>query len=238
MSSTKKGKRSSQFANEFQRNLLSKVPSIKILRWQEEGILKTNLPELNQCVGVQQDPKFHQDDVFKHCLKTCDNVPANIELRWAALLHDVGKAVSQDSHIICKLSLPEKKVINYCNLKKRKCGPSCPHAILRITFYRHEIASEKMAKRVMNRFKVKEKHAKPIIYLVGSHMYNFAREWTHKAFKKFVEHTGITVKDLENPDCFPLFQLRIADRISRGLIPVTQRQRDFEERLKEYLEHI
>lgn len=225
-----------EFRDEFNENLLSDTPSIQIIVWQKDGSLAKHLPELNKCVGVSQDPKFHQDDVFTHCIKTCDNVPPKFYLRWAALLHDTGKADTAGHHVLCKLHFPEKKIINYCHLKKKKCSKRCEHAVERITFYRHEIASERLAKRALKRFKIKHPSDTKAINLINLHMYNYTFEWGPRALSRFIINSGITKKDLDNPDEFPLFRLRIADRVSRGLIPVTQRQRDFESRLLEYFD--
>lgn len=223
-----------EFREKFHENLLSEQPSLQIIKWQKEGLLQKHLKELDRCVGVMQDPKFHHDDVFTHCVKTCDNVPPDFVIRWAALLHDIGKAETNGHHILCELYFPEKKIIEYCHLKHKKCNKSCEHAIERITFYKHEISSEKLAKRVLKKYKVKAPTFNEVIKLISSHMYNYTFEWGDKAIAKFIDNSELQQEDLDNPDNFPLFQLRIADRISRGLIPVTQRQRDFEDRLRDY----
>ncbi len=127
-----------QFAKEFNENLLNPQPSIKIIGWQEAGLLKRFIPSLDKCVGISQDTKFHVDDVFQHCIKTCDNVPPILSLRWAGLLHDIGKAQTRGRHILCGLTYPkEKKIVTYCRIKKRRCSGKCEHAIERITFYKH-----------------------------------------------------------------------------------------------------
>lgn len=130
---------------------------------------------LDRCVGINQDPKFHQDDVFDHCVKTCDNTPPDLVLRWAGLLHDVGKYETRDWHILCKLYFPEKRIVSYCKLKKQKCSKKCEHAIERITFYRHEIASERIAKKVLKRYKVPFKKGHEVVKLISNHMYNYVR---------------------------------------------------------------
>lgn len=175
------------------------------------------------------------DTVFQHCIKTCDNVPPILSLRWAGVLHDIGKAQTRGRHVLCGLTYPkEKKIVNYCKVKKRKCSSKCEHAIERITFYKHELASERLAKIVLKMFKVDAHTFNEAIQLIANHMYMYDCSWTDKAVGRFVRKTGITAKDLENPDDFPLFQLRIADRKSRGLEPVTPKQRDFEQRLRIY----
>jgi hypothetical protein len=222
------------FQEEFKKNLLSKKPSKRIIEWQKDGSLKKHFIQLDRCVGVHQDPKFHQDDVFSHCIKTCDNVPPIPSLRWAALLHDIGKYDVRSWHILCGLCLPEKKIIGFCRLHNKKCFKECNHAVERITFYRHEIASERTAKKVIKRYDVEPKIKKEAILLISLHMYNYTSAWTDKAINRFVHSSGITARNLSKWEKFPLFRLRMADRISRGLEPISEKQVDFINTLKCY----
>lgn len=225
-----------EFAEIFKKNLLADKPSKRIIEWQKEGLLKKHLLQLDRCVGVQQDPKYHHDDVFTHCIKTCDNVPANEILRWAGLLHDVGKYDTRSYHILCGLRFPEKRIVQYCDIKRRKCSKSCKHAVERITFYRHEIASERIAKKVLKRYKVPFARGRKIVDLISNHMYNYSFDWSDRAVNRFINTTGLTKEDLQNWQEFPIFRLRLADRMSRGLEPITQKQLDFINRLREYFE--
>jgi tRNA nucleotidyltransferase (CCA-adding enzyme) len=225
-----------RFKELFHYNLLSERPSTQILEWQQEGLLGEYLSELDRCVEITQDPKFHKYTVFEHCLETCDHTPPVLTLRWAGLLHDTGKALTQGQHLLCRRQQVNKLPVQNCPWKNKPCYPACKHAIRRITFYKHELASLKVARQVLKRFDVTGLDYKLIMDLIAMHMYNFSSDWTDKATRRFIERSGITMADLNNPDEFPLFRLRIADRLGRGLIPVTQRQRDFETRLKDYFE--
>lgn len=55
------------------------------------GALPYLLPELAECDGVQQRRDHHKYDVLHHCFHACECAPPILELRLAALLHDVGK---------------------------------------------------------------------------------------------------------------------------------------------------
>ena len=55
----------------------------------EYGLLDLILPEVASLKGVEQNKKYHIYDVYRHTLKAFELAPPNI--RWAALLHDVGK---------------------------------------------------------------------------------------------------------------------------------------------------
>ena len=49
------------------------------------------IPELSPCVGFQQHSPHHRYDVFTHIAHVVEATPKEPGLRWAALLHDIGK---------------------------------------------------------------------------------------------------------------------------------------------------
>ncbi len=59
---------------------------------QESGLLAVIFPELQACIGVEQN-RFHRYDVWMHTLETLSRVKGDIRVRLAALFHDVGKPV-------------------------------------------------------------------------------------------------------------------------------------------------
>ena len=69
--------------------LLLKVTSDDLLRFGP--VLAQAIPELGQCLGFQQHSPYHAYDVFTHISHVVENAPKKLPLRWAALLHDVGK---------------------------------------------------------------------------------------------------------------------------------------------------
>jgi len=54
-------------------------------------VLGVVLPELLPMVGFAQNNPHHNKDVWEHTLAVVQNAPAEPVLRWAALLHDIGK---------------------------------------------------------------------------------------------------------------------------------------------------
>ena len=56
-----------------------------------QPILSQVIPELTPTVGFQQQNHHHIYDVFTHICYVTAAVPSELSLRWAALLHDIGK---------------------------------------------------------------------------------------------------------------------------------------------------
>lgn len=76
--------------DELNKILLSnRIMSIRML--YDTGLLKYFLPELCTCFETEQHIKYHLYDVGTHTLHVTQNVPADLVLRYSALLHDVGK---------------------------------------------------------------------------------------------------------------------------------------------------
>ena len=57
-------------------------------------LLTQVIPELSPSVGFLQHSPHHRYDVFTHTAHVVEAVPAELSLRWAALLHDIGKPAS------------------------------------------------------------------------------------------------------------------------------------------------
>jgi tRNA nucleotidyltransferase (CCA-adding enzyme) len=188
---------------EFDKILLSKKPSRYLKLMRRLGILKYVMPELDDCVGVTQDSKYHMYDVFTHCIYTCDNTEPDLVLRLAGLLHDIGKPGTR------------KKVDQ------------------RITFHKHEMLSVKLAKSFLTRLRYDGRTKTDVLNLVRLHMYHYTRDYGDGAVRRFIKKVGVTEDMLGNLGDMPLFKLRQAERLGNGLKsePVTKRQLDFEDRI-------
>ncbi|MFI3296273.1 MAG: HD domain-containing protein [bacterium] len=84
--------------DEFNKIMLSKTPSVGLLLLEQSGLLEYIFPELDRLKGVERRGDRAHKDVFLHTLKVVDAVAQqsdNLWLRWAALLHDIGKPVSK-----------------------------------------------------------------------------------------------------------------------------------------------
>lgn len=56
-----------------------------------QDILVQVVPVLSDCIGFAQHNSHHLYDVYTHTAHVVEAVPADLTLRWAALLHDCGK---------------------------------------------------------------------------------------------------------------------------------------------------
>lgn len=76
---------------ELNKLLLSDAPSKGFYMLYELGMMASLMPELARCFLTPQKNKYHIYNVGEHIMHTLDNSPKELLLRWAALLHDVGK---------------------------------------------------------------------------------------------------------------------------------------------------
>ncbi len=83
-----------RITDEFLKILLAQRPSRGLLLMEETGVLELIFPELVAMKGVEERRGYHHKDVFFHTLQVLDNVAVasdKLELRFAALVHDIGK---------------------------------------------------------------------------------------------------------------------------------------------------
>lgn len=83
---------------ELARGLMEQRPSCMLTVLRECGALARILPEVDRLFGIPQDPRSHPEvDTGTHVLRVIDmaaRLGADLGVRWAALLHDLGKGLT------------------------------------------------------------------------------------------------------------------------------------------------
>lgn len=80
-----------RWMQELDKLLISDHAEVGLRLLAETDLLKFLLPELRLQVGYDQNSPYHSLKLWEHSVSTMLRVPKDPALRWAALLHDVGK---------------------------------------------------------------------------------------------------------------------------------------------------
>jgi poly(A) polymerase/tRNA nucleotidyltransferase (CCA-adding enzyme) len=147
--------------DELERLMLAPRPSVGFEILREAQLLAVWLPELAACRGVPQN-RFHAYDVYFHSLYSCDAArPETPEVRWAALLHDIGK--------------PGTRVV--------RAGEG--------TFHGHAELGARLADARLGALRFPTATRDRIVHLIREHMFDFRDDWSDAAVRRFVRRVGV-----------------------------------------------
>jgi poly(A) polymerase/tRNA nucleotidyltransferase (CCA-adding enzyme) len=103
----------------------------------------------------------------------------------------------------------------------------------RVSFHNHEVVGEIMARDMLAKLVFPKKFVDNVTLLIRKHMYNYNREWSDRAIRRFIREAEIRRENLDSLKDIQLFRLREADRLGNGFKKNarTEKQKDFEKRI-------
>jgi len=184
---------SERIRDELCEMLISNNSTISLKLLEETKLLGFILPELQKTVGFNQLNPHHNKDIFNHTLAVVENCPQEINLRIAALLHDIGK--------------PDCFTLDSFGIGH---------------FYGHDKKGIMITEQILKRFRFDNESISKISILVKEHM-NVLEKPTAASVKRLINRVSVdlifNLFALQRADAlgssFPQIRLEQIDRVEK-----------------------
>lgn len=155
--------------DELSKLLLVRDPSAGLWLLVRTGLADEFLPELS-AMEVEQDPIHRHKDVLAHTIAVVANTRPELEVRLAALLHDVGKP------------------------KTRSIGENG------VSFHHHEVVGARMTAERLRALRFPQEVVHDVTRLVYLHLriHTYAMGWTDRAVRRYVRDAGPLLEQLNH----------------------------------------
>lgn len=127
--------------DEFNKMLICDNPTLALHLIKDINAMKYIIPELEETYDITQNEYHNYNTIWQHTLKVVENTRNDLELRMAALLHDIGK------------------------IKTRTVDDNG-----NVHFYKHELVSVEMCDTILKRLKYSHDFIRTIQVMVKNHM--------------------------------------------------------------------
>ena len=145
---------------EFSKLLLGDNIKNTLTLMKDTGVLELIIPEFKATYDFNQCNPHHNLDLFNHIINVVSKVPADLELRYSALLHDIAKPIVQ--------TFDEEGIAHYKT---------------------HEITGADMARDILTRLKLPVKLIDTVVEIIKKHMVLY-KDITDKKFNKLLSEMG------------------------------------------------
>lgn len=154
--------------DELSKLLVGVKPAAALESAAATGITDIFLPELT-ALKLEQDPVHKHKDVFHHTLAVVEQTPAELKLRLAALLHDIGKP------------------------KTRAIGPEG------VSFHHHEVVGAQMAAHRLRALRFPNDVVNDVSQMIYLHhrFHTYRLGWSDAAVRRYVRDAGPLLGDLD-----------------------------------------
>lgn len=161
--------------DELSKLLLGAAPARALQLAEETGLTQQFVPELSS-LKLEQDPVHRHKDVFRHTLAVVERTVPVLELRLAALLHDIGK--------------PSTRRIDENG----------------VSFHHHEVVGAKMAEARLRALRFPNEVVEQVRDLIYLHhrFHTYRLGWSDSAVRRYVRDAGAllpTLNALVRADC-------------------------------------